>query len=135
MTHKKKVIVGMLVVGALGASSFAWAGFKYTQTASVVVTLDGASGTATGDLGSTRNSADANEYIGCGVRVLPSGWDMHCQARDAFGDVGTCFSDDERMIQVASSLGTDGYVRFTFVNNECTELEVQHTSYQKPKAP
>ncbi|WP_437316981.1 hypothetical protein [Sorangium sp. So ce385] len=134
MIHKKKAILGMLVVGALGASSFAWAGLKTTQTTSVIVSLDGSNAHATGNLGSTRNSADANEFIGCGVRVLSSGWDMHCQARDAFGDSTSCSSDDERMIHVASSLGTDGYLRFVVLNGECIELEVKHYSNQKPKA-
>jgi len=107
----------------------------------VSITLDG-SGNAIGAMGNEAdayNSADGNQYIGCGG-TSTGGW---CQAHDATADAdgvvnaAFCFTQDPTLIAHIRSVAADSFVRFTIdpATGDCVTISVSHNSFYRPKAP
>jgi hypothetical protein len=106
----------------------------------VTVTVSGGTAiSAQGNLADAYNSADANQYIGCGGAAT-SGW---CQAHDATADApglinaAFCSTTDPTLIAHIRSISPDSYVRFSIdaATGNCTSIYVSHNSYYRPKAP
>lgn len=107
----------------------------------VSITLDesGNAIAAQGNEADAYNSADANQYIGCGG-TSASGF---CQAHDATDDadglvnVAFCTTQDPELIAHIRSVAADSFVRFTIdpATGECLSLSVSHNSFYRPKAP
>jgi hypothetical protein len=107
----------------------------------VTITLD-SSGNAIGAMGNEAdayNSADANQYIGCGGSST-FGW---CQAHDATADAdgvvnaAFCSTSDATLIAHIRSVAADSFVRFTIdpTTGDCLFISVSHNSFYRPKAP
>jgi hypothetical protein len=107
----------------------------------VTITLD-ADGNAIGAMGNEAdayNSADANQYIGCGGQSS-FGW---CQAHDATADAdgvvnaAFCSTTDPVLIAHIRSVAADSFVRFTIdpTTGDCVTIAVSHNSFYRPKAP
>jgi len=126
----KRILAAVAAVLLL-SSATALAGARYSQ--GVYVNL--ASRYAWGALGGARNSADANQYIGCQT----SGWvnsstSMLCWALDTAGNYGLCSSSDARLVQAVTMMSDDSYVAFWWdANGNCTYVNVRNVSYYEPK--
>jgi hypothetical protein len=107
----------------------------------VTITLDdtGNPVVAQGNEADAYNSADANQYIGCGGTSV-FGW---CQAHDATADVdgvvnaAFCSTDDPQLIAHIRSVAADSFVRFRIdpTTGDCVTISVSHNSFYRPKAP
>ena len=128
------------VVATLLVSAVAYAGLH--NAIEVTVTLDTTTGAATGAQGNEAdayNSADANQYIGCGGNAA-AGW---CQAHDATADAdglvnsAFCSTSDPALLTQIRSVAADSFVRFTADpdTGECVSISVSHNSFYRPKAP
>lgn len=133
MTHKAWFGVA---VGVAISAVVAHAGVH--NSVEVVVTTDatGAAIAAYGNLADAFNSADSNQYIGCGGQPT-YGW---CQAHDASADPdglhgAYCFTTDPDVIGHIRSISADSYVSFHLdpATGECTSLAVSHNSFYAPK--
>src|SRR5262249_27340531 len=113
----KPIVIGAIISGSAALSALAWAGYK-GDTVTWVTNYSDGTGSAAGNLGYARNSPNMTENIGCNVDAWTSGttvrWYMSCAATDARGNSGYCYSYDDKMVQLASSLGTDGFVQFNW---------------------
>jgi hypothetical protein len=121
------------VVLVLVSSSSVFAGAKLTAPVYVSTTYR----FANGDLGTARNSSDANQLIGCYVYAFASGSAFAtCYARDAAGNSGSCTTSVSTLVQAAMSVGTDSYLWFNWnADGSCSEIDVRNNSYEQPKAP
>lgn len=99
-------------------------------------------GNAVGAMGNEAdayNSADSNQYIGCGGNSV-TGW---CQAHDATADADglvnavICFTQDPQLIAHIRSVAADSFVHFTVdpATGDCGIISVSHNSFYRPKAP
>lgn len=108
--------ISMAILGL--ASSAALAGLVQSVPVSVTVNADG-SGAANGDMLSARRSANAVEYIGCGVRryedstgaVTAYGF---CQATTAASVSGFCSTDNAELLDAIESISAYSYVTFAW---------------------
>lgn len=136
MKSKKNGLVrGLVLLAALLTASTAVAGYRWNYP----VTIDLASSTVTGSLGSTRNSANGTEWIGCGVTAQPTKLYAICYAQDAAGGRASCYADgatSPSMVSTIAALNGDGFVSFSWdANGNCTKVLVSARSYWDPKAP
>lgn len=127
-----KLLMGC-AVGALLASTAAWAGFKSTYYADV----DTTGRYAYGSYGSARGSADSLQYIGCSVQGFSSGSSrVICEAQNASGVSAFCSSTVPALVTAATSQSGDSYIFFTWdENGDCTYLYVSNTSNYAPRQP
>jgi len=128
---KKSALITLGIAGLLAATA-AWAGYKGTWP----VYVDTLNRTAGGSLGSTRNSTDSSQYIGCYTYAYSSGSEYAlCIASTSAGAYASCWSSVPQIINVVRSLNGDGYVYFRYdTGGQCTYVEVQNYSTLEPKA-
>jgi hypothetical protein len=85
------------------------------------------------------NSADTNQYIGCGGSPTSGFCQAHDATADADGVVNSafCFTTDPSLIAHIRSVAADSFVRFTIdaFTGECVNISVSHQSFYRPKAP
>jgi hypothetical protein len=134
---KRIKLLSLLAVTVIPLGVYAGA----RSTVEVSVTLDGtgAAVSAMGNEADAFNSADTNQYIGCGG-TSTSGW---CQAHDATADAdglvnaAFCGTDDPVLISHIRSVAADSFVRFTIdpTTGDCLTISVSHNSFYRPKAP
>lgn len=134
---KTKKLLVVLSAMALLAGSFARAGDVSFGNAPVGV--DTTNRHANGALGAARNSADANQLIGCEVVAYAgstSEWGnfVVCYARSAAGVYVSCFSTDPKLIATTRGLSGDGFMMFSWdESGRCTTLAVDAGSSYAPK--
>lgn len=108
--------LSMAILGL--ASSAAFAGLVQSVPVSVTANADG-SGTASGHMLTARTSANAVEYIGCGVRryedstgaVTAYGF---CQATTAASVNGFCSTQNAELLDAIQSISAYSYVLFSW---------------------
>lgn len=131
------------LVGILGivACSFTWmyqakAGRKSTQLVLISDSANG--GYAKGALGSVRNSAESNAYIGCNVVANNDGHPgvVECFARNAAGVTRSCvFSNVDNSASGAPFAG-DGWLQFEWdTSGSCDYVYAESGSLWEPKGP
>lgn len=130
--HKKKIAT--ICAAAIFASATALAGL--TQPAPVTVDL--ATGIASGDQVTARYSKNTVEFIGCGIRKISSGGAIldigFCQASDAAGVQFTCFSQDPNLLSAISASGDFGFITFGWdlATDECNRIGFSNQSFYLP---
>jgi hypothetical protein len=130
---KKPVLVSLAVAAAMLAATAAWAGAKGIWE----VNIDTVSRRVYGSLGSARHSADNIQYIGCYATAYSSGSEaVNCFAKNAAGTYVSCSSSVPQVINVARSLGDDGYLYFQYdAGGQCTYIGVENNSWHFPRIP
>lgn len=130
---KRKLGLGIIAAIMAGA---AHAGL--TQPAEVDVDL--ATNLALGDQVSARYSANATEFIGCGIRKIQDGAGGYftfgfCQAEDAAGDEILCTTEDAGLLDVISSSGDYGFITFSWnpTTLECSRIGFSNQSFYLPR--
>lgn len=89
---------------------------------------------ASGALGSARNSADNHQYIGCHIYTGYEPPLVYCIAVNSIGAYGSCTTTVARHLQAAQSMAGDSWVGFAWdVHGKCTALNIGHQSYYQPK--
>ncbi len=132
---KKKTWLSAAALAVM--STLATAG--YVQPAPVTVELnpDG-SGFAGGDMVSARFAPDAVSVIGCGTRTFDdgAGGTFHsgfCQATDAAGVQGFCFTNRADMLEAMHATADYSYITFRWdVNGECVRIGTSTQSFYLP---
>ncbi len=121
----KKMIAALAGAVALLAGA-AWAG-KVT-TSQVVV--DSVNQSAWGAVRSARSSADNFQFMRCFTDYTPGvGTSMGCQAQNATGQQGACYSADPEFVALARSVNDTSYVIFFWdANGYCTRMRLMHSS-------
>ena len=113
-------------------------------TAAVVINT--ATRTASGSLGSARNSSDSTQYIGCQATYYPnldpnsgsfSSTTYFCYARSSAGTTGACsvpLSTD--FVDIYAPIAEDSFLQFSWdAAGNCTSLRVENYSYYAPVQP
>jgi hypothetical protein len=97
-----------------------------------------------GILGATRNSANAIEYIGCGITAFPAATyvgapktSATCLAQDANGVSVSCTTTDANLMNVIQGLKGDSYLAFVYnaPTGLCTQITIYNDSWNPPKNP
>jgi hypothetical protein len=138
MNKPARMVLGSLAaltaLLAVGASTPAHAGAKYTNT----VYINTSSRSVTGSMGSTRNSSDVTQYIGCALEGFASYTSVYvdCYARDYQGVYVTCESYAPSLVTAVSNMSSDSFIRFDYNQyGECTLIRTLDMSYTAPKQP
>lgn len=128
------------VAAALLVPAAVYAGAR--MAVEVTITLDETTGAAIGAQGNEAdayNSADANQYIGCGGAATAGFCQAHDASADADGLINSafCSTTDPTLIAHIRSVAADSFVHFTVDQNtgECLSISVSHNSFYRPKAP
>jgi hypothetical protein len=134
---KLTTIAGLMFAVAALFTSTASAGTKVSST----VYVNASSHMASGSVGSARNSADGNQYIGCILYgnsgdnpAAPSG---ACYARDAAGIGYSCsFSYKAEFATLLTAATANSFYEFIGdANGNCVTLFVENFSYFAPATP
>lgn len=115
----------LVASAALALSSTAFAG--YVMTTNVVA----ASGSyAYGSMRDARDSANANEYIGCDVGTPATG-SAYVSCYAYTGTVFSyCYSYDAAMVEAGRSISNGDYLYFTTdASSQCKNLIIRTSSY------
>ncbi|MDC3961262.1 hypothetical protein [Polyangium jinanense] len=134
--NKGKVAIAVAGILAMGAvTTKALAGLKV----SVPVTVNLASGTASGSIGTARNTANAIEWIGCGISYTTGGGPLvTCQATNTTGTSLSCVADttDAWMLDAVESMPSEAFISFhRNAGGRCDSIEWRNHSYFEPKLP
>lgn len=121
---KTRMIIAALAVAA--TSTTAAAGYVMTTP------VTAASGSyAYGSMRDARDSASANEYIGCdvGTPAVGSAY-VSCYAYTASGVFAYCYSYDANMVEAGRSVDDQSYIYFTAnADSTCSNITVRSSSY------
>jgi hypothetical protein len=157
MISKQRFLMGAGLSAVLTWIAVAHAGSKGDWP----VALDTANRTASGAVGSSRNSPDSKQYIGCTAEVSgTSSPSVHCFARDAAGTTRTCtralhtsswgggtcvgcspdgyYSSASTIgwLNIVTGISADSYIEFDWdASNQCTRVMVENSSVLAVKAP
>lgn len=107
------------------------------QRKDAFVVINSSTRTASGSMGSARQSPGSVQSIGCSVVYPPHSpqWGT-CVATNSAGTTATCaFSSNGTGVwDLLSALGDDAYITFKWnAAGACTSLEIQNYSYYMPK--
>ena len=115
----------------------AYAGFRETIEVELLTDDSGVVHGASGNLADAFNSADDNQYIGCGQ----TGTFAFCQAQDATAppsasNTAFCTTTNPDLIARIRAIGPDSFVSFglNVDTGECVVLHVSTQSFYRPKA-
>ena len=103
------------------------------------VDVDIAGRTASGDMVTARYSANDNEFIGCGIRIIQDGVGGvfsfgFCQAEDRDGERAFCNSQDPALLDAISSSGDYGFISFSYDEDDiCTRIGFSNQSFYLPE--
>ncbi|NVJ21308.1 MULTISPECIES: hypothetical protein [Myxococcus] len=131
MTKHTAKFVGIAISALIG--TVAWAGAKNTNT----VLVNTVARTASGSLGDARNTADTQQFIGCGITTyVGSAPTVACFAMDTSSNYVGCSSTNADLLATAQSINGDSYITFTWdAFSGCTSLSVTNASLGAPKQP
>lgn len=127
--------VGALTV-MMALTTAAWAGAK--GGANVAITFSGDNGTASGTMGTVRNSSDTLQYIGCAVYAYDSEAQalVYCSARNTSNVTVSCTSTAHELVSLAHAMTSDAHVSFSWNGSgACTALTIRTDSRYPPKSP
>jgi hypothetical protein len=111
------------------------------QKSEADVSINYATRTASGAIGTARSSAGTNQNIGCQsvLSITPgvsSETYLVCSAANANGDSVFCIAPVTFFHDVAATIADDSYIKFTWNDNgDCSSIEVRNYSYYKPRQP
>jgi hypothetical protein len=131
-TLKKSVIglfVTLLVGGAAGTVA---AGYKLESEVKVTAT------SASGSIGSARNSADTKQYIQCSISGTSSSKTVSCAASDSAGNFFSCTgnSNADHLAAAVAAIGSNSKVIVYGTNGgACTQIISYNGSQHKPAVP
>lgn len=129
----KKAFLTAAALAALSISPVRESRAGKRQTYPVVVDTSGRS--ATGVLGTARNTADTVQYIGCTVtRYADGGVTGWCGAYTASGVPASCTTDQPALLDTMTQVQGDSYLQFTWNAGECTKIMVSNYSSFEPKS-
>jgi len=98
-----------------------------------------------GALGVVRATSNTNEYFACSVGYFAghpaNAPRIFCSARDAAGNVATCYTWSSNLVQVLATVNPDSYITvhasrtapYSNVNMTCDGIEVTNASYLSTK--
>lgn len=91
--------------------------------------------TASGALGTTRNTADNVQAIGCQIDTTASGTTGLCSATNSAGLSVNCTTSATDFLETIRSLKGDSFLRFTAASSggTCTSIRVINNSSYDPK--
>jgi hypothetical protein len=119
------IVTTLLLLGGI-----AWGGAKLTYN----VSISTSSQTASGAIGTVRNSADTSQYIGCYTGTNTSGSWGYCAAHNTGTTYASCQTTNGAMINTMRSLTDGSYVWFAWDDSgECTQIQAHHYSFYEPK--
>ena len=123
-----------VTLGGVAMVLFCTAALAGTKAISEV-SINTTSKYAQGSLGSARNSADSNQYIGCSV----TNDYVYCSARNAAGTWVHCDVYSSAMALTARGIGSSGHIQFSWLggstSGDCNSLTLTHHSMYAPKEP
>jgi len=96
------------------------------------------SGAAIGAMGQARQSANSQEYIGCGIQKSQTTTGSvtsyaFCQARNAAGVSGICSTQDAALMDAIHGIADNSYLSFYWnTSGQCTRIIVSTHSYFIP---
>ncbi|AKF84591.1 hypothetical protein MFUL124B02_01260 [Myxococcus fulvus 124B02] len=130
MQNARQLITAALATALIGTA--AWAGEKSAYP----VTVYSTSREAFGSLGSTRDTADTFQKLGCQVNTSSTGsTSVYCYAQSASA-VGACLSSSAALVEAVRSIQGDSYLYFSWdASGNCTNINVTHGSQYAPKQP
>lgn len=128
MKHQVRLIA---LLGAFWMAGVVQAG----QHIRYSVVIDDRSMTASGSLGTARNSSNTYERIGCSVDSFGgSDKTVICTAREASGNSAECSTSDPGIFDLAMNIDSDSYVQFGWdASSRCSRLSVRKGSQTEPK--
>ena len=132
MTKIARTLLVTSILAVAGISAPALAGSKQGLT----VRIDQTAHIARGNLGAARNSADANQYIGCYITTNGQGFSLGvCVAVDAQSTSASCIFVNNPGLQAAvQALNGDSLLLFGWdTAGTCTTLQVENFSTYEPK--
>ncbi|MFP2909043.1 hypothetical protein ACLESD_29175 [Pyxidicoccus sp. 3LFB2] len=137
MTKRGMKWAGVVATVLVGMT--AWAGAKVSYQVGFSFGSNGW-GAASASLGSTRNSANSVERIGCSVYSygpgIGGGELMHCSATDRSGTFVNCYTRDPTLVNAARGLDGDSELEFQWnAAGDCIFLRVTDDSEAEPKLP
>jgi len=131
----KKLKITMAGIGAALLSTTAMGGL--VQPFPVEVDLTNM--IANGDMVTARYSANATEFIGCGIRKISDGaggtFDFgFCQAEDRMANRIICNTSDAALLDAISSSAAFSFVTFSWdASDQCTRIGFSNQSFYLPK--
>jgi hypothetical protein len=142
---EEQMKIKTIVLIALSALAYvaapAYAGGKDVRPVIVKITPEGMV-EGTGSMGSSRNSLDSNQSIGCGLSASTSltGVRGFCSARSSGGDVASCNVTSPQLIEVIKAITDDSLISFqhpvpTSGQPTCTLISISSSSLHEPKKP
>lgn len=133
----KKIAITLAAAGIL-ASSAAYAGAKWVYPVSVSKNAD-SSGSFVGTLGSTRNSADTSNYLGCYYENFTAAYGSRQYASCAAYDGKTfasCGTGDPALTNTIEHLQGDEYLWVQFdANGNCTRCQSARSPGPRRSSP
>jgi hypothetical protein len=134
MHRSARTILLLLSVCLLSSPSHAG---QTSNQPNVYVGLFGSSSYFYGAIGVARSSADGLQYIGCGIYGTTSGKTVYCSARDAAGNVGSCSSMSQTMLDAVSTMTENSIldVGFGQYDGVCSHISVIDESTYLPISP
>lgn len=100
------------------------------------VTIDFTNRVATGDMYTARNSVNAFEFIGCGVRYNSAGLtSAFCQAGlgEADSQKITCFTTNPALVEALRAISAFSFITFSWdADGNCTRIGVSTQSFYLP---
>ena len=124
----RTVVASVLVLGSAGT-------VEAGQRKDAFVVVNTTARTASGSMGSARQSSGSVQSIGCSVVLSPDfdQWGT-CIATNSAGTTATCAFSGNSFWDILSALGDDAYITFKWdATGACTSLEIQNYSYYLPK--
>ena len=117
-----------LFVAALGG--VAYAGFKQEQNVSVTAT------TASGSIGTARNSADTVQFIKCTIQGFTASNSVFCSARNSAGTSFSCTANgNATLANAVAAIGVGSRLFIVQSGGACTQIDVTNGSDWKPAVP
>ncbi len=129
ISFPKSAVFGVPAVAALLLGAV-WAHAGARSTNEVYV----GPGSASGSLGSARNSTGTKQYIGCALDAYTGSASVYCMAQNSVGAYGSCYSSSSRMIAALNTLNGDSNLYFSWDSSgTCTNLYITNKSDYAPK--
>lgn len=130
---KLNSMMAAFAVTALVAGTTARAGYKVGYP----VQIDTVNRSASGTLGTVRDTTDTAQYIGCNIHASSTtGATIYCTAADAQGVSAACSSSAQSLLQVLTTLQSDSHLAFKWdASGACTYISVDTSSAFTPKSP
>lgn len=125
--NKHLAIAVALPFALVGATELVSAGPKYMYPVSISST------SASGSLGTARNSTDNRQQIGCYVYSNYEPPLAYCIAHSANDVWATCQTNTAKYVTAASSINGDSWISFSWTGGTCTSINIGNHSFLEPK--